>query len=533
MLNDDILLEIFNQYRLEDEESWNHQLGWCKLSHVCRNWRHLIHEFSVHLDMHIVLTNSKLPLDTLAHLPFLPLVIDYRSGDPANDSGILHAIQQRDRIRRIVLQVPPPTLHKLVVTMDELFPRLDTLSLLSATEPEDGSRLILPRTFLAPDLRHLELSSICLPAGLQLLSSTVSLTILKLTGIHARGYFTPEYLVTQIQHIPQLEELSIGFSIPIPRPRDEGSLLRAPIMPTTLPALRWLKFRGVAAYLENLVARIRAPLLERFNVTLFNQLIFTLPHLFQFISTTEGFRHPIASVIFNRDAVSFVVGPRDQFSDGIFSLRINSKQLDWQIDSTIQLCGVLAPLLSVAEELMFVVDERSLPEDWQDAVDDIAVWHGILRPFDGVKKLRIGHPLALELSNALESDNVELVAVLLPELHELRARVEIGHARNAFAAFIDTRRRAGCPILLSVLPVTSAPTPKPLSPKPLSPKPLSPKPPSLVADEHSSTVTIESLTVTTQEPFLSDVSLVRRNWFRRAVVDRVRKRLGPRVPSDS
>jgi len=149
ILNDDTLLEIFNHCRLQDEEVWNYQLRWCKLSHVCRKWRQLIYESTSHLNIQIVLTNKR-PLCMLGHLPPLPLAIDYRSTEGAEDiSGMLHAIQQRDRIRRVVLQAPNSTLEQFIVTINELFLRLDMLTLLSTTKSEGNSELILPRTFTA------------------------------------------------------------------------------------------------------------------------------------------------------------------------------------------------------------------------------------------------------------------------------------------------------------------------------------------------------------------------------------------------
>jgi hypothetical protein len=449
----------------------------------------------------------------LAHLPPLPLVIDYRSTGSAEDNSgirrILHAIHQRDRIRRVVVQAPPPALEQLIVTIDERFPRLDTLSLLSTTKSEGGSGLMLPRTFVAPSLRHLALDSISLPAGLPILTSAISLVTLKLTEIQAPGYFTPEQLVSQLQHIPHLQELSIGFSIPLPPFSTEGELMRAPILLTTLPALRWLAFRGVVAYLESLVARIRAPLLERFNVTLFYELTFTLPHLSEFIKNTEGVRHPVANVIFNQEAVAFVIGPRDQFNDGIFSLHISCKPFDWQIDSATQVCSALAPVLSVVEELTLECDEQSLPEDWQNEVDGIEAWYGILWPFGGVKKLHIGHPLALEFSSALESDNADLVAEILPELHELQALVKAEQAENAFAAFIDARRVAGRHVSLRVTELGRR------------------RRQDFTFQDDSSILNSDPSVTSVPRPPEPSTPVVPRSWFRRAVVDRVRRRLGP------
>jgi hypothetical protein len=406
--------------------------------------------------MHILLTNGTFPLDMLDHLPPLPLVIDYRSGDATEiDVDILYAIQQRDRIRRIDLQAPAATLRRLIVPMDEPFLRLQTLSLLSRTEPEEDATLVLPRSFLVPNLRHLELRGIYLPSGLPLLTSTHSLVTLKLADIKAPGYFTPDDLVTQLQHIPQLEEVSIGFSTPMPRPNAEVELLLPPLVLTTLPALRRLDFRGVSVYLENLLSRISAPLLEQFEITLFNQLTFTLPRLSYFTGTTERLRHPIANIIFNRGAVSFVVGSSEQSSKDPFSLHISCNNFDWQIHSATQVCAALVPVLSAAEELTIDFEEQSFPADWQEEVDGIA-WHDLLAPFGSVRKLCIGYPFASGFSSAMASDDAELVMGLVPELQELEAELEIAQADTAFAEFVDARQLGNRPVRLSVFRVFPA-----------------------------------------------------------------------------
>jgi len=392
----------------------------------------------------------------LAHLPPLPLVIDYWSGDAAEvDTGLLHAIQRRDRIRRIVLRAPAATLSRLIVPMDEPFPRLETLSLFSRTEPEEGASLVLPRSFLAPNLRHLELRGIYLPTGLSLLTSTHSLVTLKLTDIQAPGYFTPDNLVIRLQHIPQLEEVYIGFSAPIPRPNAEGELFLPPIVHMMLPALRRLEFRGVSAYLESLLSRIRAPLLEQLSITLFNQLTFTLPHLSHFTRTTEGLRHPTAHIIFNRGTVSFVVGSDKHFSEAVFSLHISCMHFDWQIDSATQVCAALVPILSAAEELTIDFKDQSSPLDLQEEVDGIA-WHNLLGSFDSVKKLCIGYPFASGFASAMAFDDADVLG-LLPELQELKAELKITQApHTAFAGFVNARQRAGRPVRLSiqVLPIS-------------------------------------------------------------------------------
>ena len=122
-------------------------------------------------------------------------------------------------------------------------------------------------------------------------------------------------------------------------------------------------------YLEDLLARISSPLLQRCDITLFNQLNFTLPHLSHFTRTTESLRHPFASVVFNQEGVSFVAGSHDEFIDETFSLRVSCKPFGWQIDSATQICGALLPVVSTVEGLTLDFEEENLPPDWQDEVD--------------------------------------------------------------------------------------------------------------------------------------------------------------------
>ncbi|KAI9438952.1 hypothetical protein H4582DRAFT_2098213, partial [Lactarius indigo] len=227
-LNDDILLfGIFNYYRLDEENAWNVRLGWCKISHVCRRWRHLVYSSAFHLDMHILCTNGTPSVDVLNHLPTLPLFIDYHDTTATiswqDELAIHHALLLRNRIRRIDLDLPSSIFQKVLMLMDEPFSILEHLAL-SSTNKED-TNLVLPKTFLAPNLRHLTLHDISLPKRLRLLTSTVSLVTLVITNIPASGYFLPRLLVARLQSLPQLEKLFVGFSVPMPRPSAERALL--------------------------------------------------------------------------------------------------------------------------------------------------------------------------------------------------------------------------------------------------------------------------------------------------------------------
>ena len=113
-VNDDMLLSIFDCYRLDEDNGWNARLGWCKLSHVCQRWRHLIYECAFYLGMHINCTNGSPIVDMLVHLPPLPLVVDYEHtrGDVTlteqNELGTHHALRLHDRVYHIDLKLPLP-----------------------------------------------------------------------------------------------------------------------------------------------------------------------------------------------------------------------------------------------------------------------------------------------------------------------------------------------------------------------------------------------------------------------------------------
>jgi hypothetical protein len=66
----------------------------------------------------------------------------------------------------------------------------------------------------------------------------------------------------------------------------------------TLPNLRWLGFRGTSAYLEALLPWVTIPLLEKLQVYFFNRMIYSIPHLRQFMSTAGNLRLKTATVTF-------------------------------------------------------------------------------------------------------------------------------------------------------------------------------------------------------------------------------------------
>ena len=422
---------------------WNNRLGWCKLSHVCQRWRHLIYASTFHMDMHIECINGTPIVNTLDHLPPLPLVVKYIFPITEQDElGIYHALRLHGRIRHINLHLPPSMMQQCLVLMDTHFPMLEYLSL--SFEGDKFTTLTLPKAFLAPNLRHLDLPAVSPPKRLRLLTSSLPLVTLVLKNIKASSYFRPRVLVARLRSLPQLEELSIQFSIPIPRPSAEWELSGEQVFPVPLLTLKKLCFVGVSSYLESLVAQIWAPRLTQLDITLFNQIIFALPRLSHLINIMQsiGPKFSAAEVFFRRDEVS-VTMPRHA-SALYFSLHVRCVQLDWQIDCAAQICGALSHELSGVKEFRLNIYDQNMPTEWQNGEIDPTTWYELLRPFIGAKELQIHDGLLEELSRALRVEGRD--PGFLPNLQYIIA------GTNLFTWFLDTRVLVGRPVRFSLPP---------------------------------------------------------------------------------
>ena len=448
-LNDHILLSVFNYYRWNEYRSpwlnWNNRFLWCKLFHVCRRWRNLIYECAFHLGIHIECSKGRPKANELDHLPRVPLLLYYSGYTlPEEDELWLYHVLRRlcDRVFRINLHLPPSILGNIVALMDQPFPILEDLSL---SFTENGHPLTLPEAFLAPNLRDLSLPNISPPRGLWLLIPAVSLVTLRFADIQTSSYFGPRLLVERLQSLPQLRELCITFSTPIPRPSTERELLGEPGAPVTLPNLRRLRFTGIGTYLESLVAQLRVPLLEELHITLLNQIALALPHLFHLINITNAFDLPGAEVIFGLDSIGIstfnyvdsavIYGIRQPLD-----LHVRCKPLDWQIDCVAQICHGLIPMLSGAEELKIRYISKEISSELRNGGSDSATWRNVLRPFTGVRDLDISWSLLGELSRALQEDEVGSDPRFLPNLESITAEY------NLFTSFIDTRQVSGRPV---------------------------------------------------------------------------------------
>ncbi len=456
-LDDNSLLTIFYLCRpspFEETEystiiwgNWHREWWWYKFVQVCRRWRYLIFGSASHLHLCLVCTRGTPVANMLTHSPPLPLIIDYNYENhdltPEDEEGILLALQHRDRVCRIALWMPVPSLQKLVTAIDDEFPVLEFLDIVPSAK--HNTPLVLPSTLEAPHLRHLCLEHFASLIGSRSLVIATGLVRLVLRWIYSSTYPHPNHLLQPLSLLLQLEELEIGFFSPVPNRDLERQLLNTPIITyVTFPNLHWFTFWGVSAYLEALLPHMTTPLLERLDIHFFNQLSFFVPHLLQFATTTGNPGYSNAEIIFYHRAVyvwlfSPVAGPV------YFAVEVTCGHLDWQVSSMTQIFNILSPLSSMVVNLSLVYGEHTLSsEDHNQA--DRTQWRELLGSFRNVKTLRVHDCLVGEVSRSLRLDG-EPPLELLPELNELVCPPESRDDRS-FTSFIHEREVAGQPIKL-------------------------------------------------------------------------------------
>ena len=384
------------------------------------------------------------------HSPPFPLVLDYgprilKTWTAEDELGLLLASRHLPRVSEIVLSAPESTLAKLTAGMIEAAPRLETLILHSQT-----SEIVLPKKFLeggAPRLSHLILTGATLSPVQPLLTSATSLVSLVLERIPSSAYFSPDSLVTLIRTMPLLQILSIGFLSTVPRPGFGGErvLPSGQVARIELPALTQLIYRGVCAYIEALLSRIRSPRLEDVDIALFNQLTLNLPRTCAFVRELEAFRPTQARIDFAEASVRITVSASQSTASPDVFLSVSCARLDFQLAAMAQLGGGgggLSTTLQPVEELVLGFHQG---EEWRGEVD-LRLWRALFAPFHSVRTLRVHVALAADVECALRPGPAD--QPLLPELRELvllhgSDENALKSASAAFSAFANERNDAG------------------------------------------------------------------------------------------
>ena len=392
----------------------------------------------------------------LAHSPSFPLIINFihihhdRDITTEDEKGVVLALQQRNRVRHIHFRMPFRNLQRFILAIDEEYPMLESLAMLHPTR-DNSANLILPQTFRAPRLQRLVLSGIAFPTKSPSPTNVISrLVTLRLYLIHQSAYFGPNVLLQSLSIMSQLESLVIGFLFPVPNRDVEGQLPLTPIRThITLPNLRYFTFQGASSYLEALVRWATTPRLEKLGIVFFNELMFSLPHLLQFIRRSESLMFHSALIKFSSVSTRVGVYSPEGREKWAFRMDVDCEQFDWQVSSMAQIFGALRNAFSEVEHLILGVGRGNLSPDLEEGhheTDRIEL-RRLLGSFGNVKTIFIDYPLVGEVSRCLRSgEGGEGPLELLPELQEI---IYPGiDDEDLFKSFIDSRRSTGRPVTL-------------------------------------------------------------------------------------
>jgi len=200
--------------------------------------------------------------------------------------------------------------------------------------------------------------------------------------------------------------------------------------------------------LEDIVGQIHTPLLNRLNITFFNQLIFDTPLLRDFIGHTETFKTPCRAKIHttSRDVEVKVFG-RDGNNDyDTLTLRISCRPLDWQYSSLSQVFNSALSYLNF-EHLEIEGFRHRRQDDMENAQ-----WLEVLHPFTSVKDLVLGGNSIEVVAPALEDLAGERVTEVLPALQNLlvESRQPSEAVKKAIGKFISARRLEGRPVTVKL-----------------------------------------------------------------------------------
>jgi hypothetical protein len=272
ILPDDVLLTIFDfhvnyfEYLHKDLPRKDELEVWQLLVHVCQRWRSVVFGSPRFLNLQLVCTPRTPVLETLDVWPALPLVVHCYGDYPISGVyNILAALKYHDRIRKINIQQEHSEFpwEGVQAVLQAPFPELTELILYSDDEYKNP---VFFDTFLggsAPRLQLLNLAFIHCPGLPLLLLSTTHLVHLSLCDTPFRGCMAPEVMASCLSTLTSLESLYIEINdslLPLP-PKSEPPSTR-----TVLPALTLIIYEGLSSLLEDIVAHIDCPKLNKFTI---------------------------------------------------------------------------------------------------------------------------------------------------------------------------------------------------------------------------------------------------------------------------
>ena len=388
---------------------------------------------SRHLHLEHVCTHGTPVKENLGYLHPFPIIVSFpdhyfQDGDADN---LVAALEHRDRVQVVNINILPSLFERLVTAMQEPFPALTRLQLES--DPFVASPL-LPDTFLggsAPHLQTIYMAGISFPAAPTLLSSARDLVYVDLRDIPESGFILPEAMVASLAALSKLESLTFGFE----RGMSYHDRMRLPsITRTVIPALTKFSFDGLFEYLEDFVALIDAPQLNYLHIRYLDEdarIDYQIPQLCKFIVRSEKlnfsrsrFRHAHLTAEPFIATVELLDGGRSSFRLSILE------------DAIGQAVNQLSALLTDVNRLFI---------DSTGEIQTMGIyirWLEVFRPFTAVKALSIDDELSSNILPALKSITSERATEVLPVLNLLRIKGGV-ELMKSIKTFVAARQNVG------------------------------------------------------------------------------------------
>ena len=373
VLPDGVLLDIFDIYlnRSKGEGGQRRMEAWISLVHVCRQWRSVVFQSPRRLNLELYCTSKTPAKDNLDIWPAFPLIIcgdmTYKGTD-----NIVAALGQSNRVCQANLDFRGSQLEEVLALMQVPFPELTRLDMELMSWPER----VIPDSFLggsAPRLRTFKLNGFAFPGLPTLLLSATHLVRLSLFNIPRSGHIAPEAMVTALSALSRLRRLILHFLSFQCRPDRESRNLPPPRR-SILPSLCEFDFTGDADYLEELVARIDTPQLNKMDISFCDQDdFFDCPRLAQFIDHASALRAlDNLHVQVDENTASIELRSNTYYRIGPYDLRISIScvDYDWKYASIEEVCNSIFQHLTTVKAPLFDVDDQYSELDSEDdAVD--------------------------------------------------------------------------------------------------------------------------------------------------------------------
>jgi len=250
-------------------------------------------------------------------------------------------------------------------------------------------------------------------------------------------------MVAALSALTKLDDMHLFFGYPVSHSDIEH---RPPLPPTrsVLPALKWLGLQGDGQYLDDFVARIDVPSINRLEISLTDRPFSAVDrfHFHQFIGRAEIFRSlDYAAIELGYAGINVTVAMQT-LTPGCAVLQLNVLySSDGPLPTLVQACSSSLLPLSNAQRLNITTQYPDSQSHTKLDMGDTQ-WIDILRPFSAAKSLSLGSthivpPVAFGLKQVIEEGMTDV----LPAIQKLSVSRSLpaGPVREAIERFVAAR----------------------------------------------------------------------------------------------